>query len=305
MIGTSRFRPPLMSALEAFDASVRLGSFSRAAEVLHLTPGAVSRQMTALEADLQVALFDRHARGISPTAAGKRLHGAVQQALSLLLAASRDLRNGGSASEEVRISVSPSFGARWLLPRLRHFGATQPNVRVVPVADNRLVDLDAAQFDLAVRYTSRPDAALEAVLMMSEELFPVAAPTLLVGLRPGIEVLEGLPFLHDQSEQGWRIWLDAMGRPDLLPPQGVVFNDYNLAIEAAVAGLGAAIGRSALIAEELRSGKLTEVGPLRTPSPRAYYLVRTRRPALPAAQIVWDWLVQEGTALHNGTRGDC
>jgi LysR family glycine cleavage system transcriptional activator len=283
-----------MATLEAFDASVRLGSFSRAAEVLNLTPGAVSRKMAVLEADLQVALFDRHARGISPTAAGHRLHSAVQQALSLVLAAARDLRNGGKASEEVRISISPSVGARWLLPRLGRFGTMHPNIRVVPVADNRLVDFDMEDFDLAIRYTTRPDAALDAVLMMAEDLCAVAAPRLMVGLPPEPEALGSLPFLHDRSEEGWRIWLAAFGRPDLLPPQGVVFNDYNLAIEAAVAGLGIAIGRTALIAEELRSGRLSEVNPLRVPSPRGYYLVRPRRPALPAAQIAWDWLLREG-----------
>jgi LysR family glycine cleavage system transcriptional activator len=247
-----------------------------------------------LAADLQVALFDRHARGISPTAAGRRLHSAVQEALSLLLAAARDLRDGGKASEEIRISVSPSFGARWLLPRLGNFNATHPSIHVVPVADNRLVDLDAEQFDLAVRYTTRPDAALDATLMMVEDLCAVAAPKSLAELPSGPDALVGLPFLHDRSEDGWRVWLGALGRLDLLPPQGVVFNDYNLAVEAAVAGLGVMIGRTALIAEELRSGRLVEVSPLRVPSPRSYHLIRPRRPALPAAQIVWDWLLHEG-----------
>lgn len=119
---------------------------------------------------------------------------------------------------------------------------------------------------------------------------------LLGGLPKGIEVLHGLPFLHDQSEHGWRTWLDAQGKLDLLPPQGTVFNDYNLAIEAAVAGLGVIVGRSALITEELRSGRLTAVDPFTIPSPRAYYLVRPRRPPLPAAQMVWDWLAQGGSA---------
>jgi LysR family transcriptional regulator, glycine cleavage system transcriptional activator len=282
-----------MATLEAFDAAVRLGSFSRAAEILNVTHGAVSRQMAVLEADLQVALFDRHARGVSPTAAGRRLHAAVQEALSLVLAAARDLRDGGKASQEVRISVTASFGARWLLPRLGRFNAAHPNIRVIPVADNRLVRLDTEQFDLAVRYTERPDPALEAVLMMSEDLCAVAAPALVAGLPAMPEVLAGLPFLHDSSEAGWRTWLGALGRPDLLPPQGVVFNDYNLAVEAALAGLGVAIGRTALIAEELRSGRLRELSPLRIPSPRAYYLVRPQRPALPAAQVLWDWLVRE------------
>lgn len=129
-----------------------------------------------LEADLQVTLFDRHARGISPTAAGQRLHGAVREALSLILAAARDLREGDTASEEVRVSVSPSFGARWLLPRLPRFAAAHPAVRVIPAADNRLVNLDAEDFDFAVRYTERPETALEAVFMMGEELCAVAAP---------------------------------------------------------------------------------------------------------------------------------
>jgi LysR family transcriptional regulator, glycine cleavage system transcriptional activator len=291
-----RLRPPPMATLEAFDASVRLGSFSRAAEMLNLTPGAVSRQMAALEADLQVELFDRHARGISPTAAGNRLHSAVQQALSLVMGAARDLRNGGASSQEVRISLSPSIGARWLLPRLGRFGTIYPNIRVIPVADNRLVDLDVEQFDLAIRYTSHPDAGLESKLIMSEELCAVAAPRLLGTSPRGIEALDGLPFLHDQSEHGWRAWLDALGKLELLPAQGIVFNDYNLAVEAAVAGLGVIVGRSALIAEELRSGKLIAADPFRIVSPRAYYVVRPRRPPLPAAQMVWDWLAQEGQA---------
>lgn len=294
MSTSHRLRPPLMATLEAFDASVRLGSFSRAAEVLHLTPGAVSRQMTALEADLRVKLFDRQARGISPTVAGQRLHNAVQEALSLLLAAARDLRDGGKASEEIRISVSPSFGARWLLPRLGDFYAVHPNIRVVLVADNRLVDLDAEQFDLAVRYTTRPDAALDAAVMMNEDLCAVAAPKLLANVPTCPDALAGLPFLHDGSEEGWRVWLGALGRLDLLPPQGVVFNDYNLSVEAAVAGLGVVIGRTALIEEELGSGRLIEAAPFRVPSPRSYYLIRPRRPAFPAAQTVWDWLLHAG-----------
>jgi LysR family glycine cleavage system transcriptional activator len=283
-----------MATLEAFDAAARLGSFSRAAEVLHVTAGAISRQMAVLEADLQVALFDRHARGISLTGAGQRLHKAVEEALSLVLAATRDLRDGGKASEEVRISITPSFGAHWLLPRLGRFGSAHPNIRVVPVAENRLVDLTTEQFDLAVRYTERPDAALEAMLMMEEDLCAVAAPGLLSELPPAPEALASMPFLHDTSEAGWRIWLTAYGRIDLLSSRGVVFNDYNLTIEAAVAGLGVAIGRTALIGEELRSGRLSAVSPFRVRSPRAYYLVRPRRPAVPAAQILWDWLLQEG-----------
>lgn len=285
-----------MATLEAFDASVRLGSFSRAAEALNLTAGAVSRQMAVLETDLQVTLFERHARGISPTPAGSRFHDAVQKALSSLLDVTRELRDGSSACNEVRISLSPSVAARWLVPRLGRLGTAHPDIRVVPVADNRLVDLDAEQCDLAIRYTNRPDTALVSTLLMREELCAVAAPGLVVeGSRQGPETVASQPFLHDQSEYGWRVWLAARGGSDLLPSRGTVFNDYNLVIEAATAGLGIAIGRSALIAEELRSGRLAEVDAFRTSSPRSYFLVRPRRPPRRAAQTVWTWLAQEGS----------
>jgi LysR family transcriptional regulator, glycine cleavage system transcriptional activator len=130
--------------------------------------------------------------------------------------------------------------------------------------------------------------------LMGEDLCAVAAPASLAGLPSGPDALAGLPFLHDGSEEGWRIWRAALGRPDLMPPQGIVFNDYNLVVEAAMAGLGVMIGRTALIAEALRSGRLVAVNPLRVRSPRAYHLIRPRRPALPAAQLVWDWLLHQG-----------
>jgi LysR family glycine cleavage system transcriptional activator len=224
--------------------------------------------------------------------------------LSLVLAVTRDLRDGGKAAEEVRISLSPSFGARWLMPRLGRFRAMHPNIRVVTVADNRLANLDVEHFDFAVRYTTRPDVALEAAFMMDEDLCAVAAPELLAGLSPVPEALVSLPFLHDKSEEGWRAWLAAVGRPNLQPSKGIVFNDYNLTIEAAAAGLGVAIGRTALIAEELRTGRLSEVGPFRVSSVRAYYLVRPRRSALPAAQILWDWLLNEGLTHNNMRHGE-
>ena len=134
--------------------------------------------MSTLEGDLQVVLFNRHARGISPTAAGERLHGAVQDALHLVLAAARDIRDSGRTSEDIRISVAPSFGSRWFIPRLPGFRLAHPTVCPIPVADNRQVDLDTEQFDLAVRYTDRPDGSLELLPMMTEELCVIAAPSL-------------------------------------------------------------------------------------------------------------------------------
>jgi DNA-binding transcriptional LysR family regulator len=286
-----------MDTLEAFDAAARLGSFSAAAAALNLTPGAISRQMAVLEGDLGVALFARGARGVTLTPAGHRLHAAASEALSLLLGATAELRRGGRGGGRVRISVTPSFGARWLLPRLPRFQAAHPRIEVMPVAELRLVDLAREGFDLAIRYTSGPPpAGLESRPWLREELVPVAAPALVTGRPRTAEGLAGLPFLHDTSDGFWRHWLAAAGRPDLLPPSGTVFNDYNLAVGAAVSGLGVLIGRTALIAEELRDGRLIEAVPLRVPSPRAYHLVRPTAPPRPAAAALWAWLRPQGDA---------
>ena len=292
-----RLRPPPMDTLEAFDAAARLGSFSAAAAALNLTPGAVSRKMAALEGDLGVALFARGARGVELTPAGRRRRAAAAEVLSLVLGAARELRRrdrlaaGGGA---VRVSVTPSFGARWLLPRLSRFRAAHPRVEVVPVAENRVVDLAREGFDLAVRYTA--GSAPEGVEMrpwLREELVPVAAPALLEGRERTLDGLAGLAFLHDTADAFWRHWLSAAGRPELLPDSGTAFNDYNLAVSAAVSGLGVLVGRTALVAEELRNGRLLEAVPLRVPSPRAYHLARsaTGRPT-PAAAALWRWLMQ-------------
>lgn len=293
-----RLRPPPMDTLEAFDAAARLGSFTAAAAALHLTPGAVSRQMAALEGDLGVALFARGARGVDLTPAGRRLHAAAAEALALVLGAARELRRRGGApgGGVVRVSVTPSFGARWLLPRLPRFRAAHPRVEVAPVAEMRLVDLAREGFDLAVRYTAGPaPAGMEIRAWLREELVPVAAPALLAGRARTPDGLRGLPFLHDTSDGFWRHWLAAAGRPELLPESGTVFNDYNLAVGAAVSGLGVLIGRTALVAEELRDGRLIEAVPLRVPSPRAYHLVRPSGGAgSPAAAALWDWLLAQG-----------
>lgn len=287
----ARLRPPPMATLEAFDAAARLGSFSAAAAELNLTPGAVSRQMALLEGDLGVALFARKARGVELTPAGQQLHAAAGEALSLVFAASRNLRRR-DAGGVVRISVTPSFGARWLLPRLGRFRAAHPQIEVVPVAENRTVDLRREGFDMAVRYTANPmPEGLEVTRWLREELVPVASPGLLEGRSRTLDGLAGLPFLHDTSNAFWRTWLAVAGRPELLPVQGTVFNDYNLAVGAAVSGLGVLVGRTALIEDELREGRLVEAVPLRAPSPRAYHLLRPDVRPTASAATLWSWFL--------------
>lgn len=293
-----RFRPPPMDTLEAFVVAARLGSFSAAAEALNLTPSAISRQIGALEQDLGVALFARGARGVTLTPAGDRLHPAAVQALSLVLDAARELRRrkgGAMGREPVRISVTPSFGARWLMPRLPHFQAAHPDVEVVVAADLRLVTLSRERFDFAVRYAAAIDQpGLESTLWLREELVPVGAPSLLNGRGRTPAELIRLPLLHDSSEAFWRYWFAAADLPDHPEPTGAIFNDYNLAVGAAVSGLGLLLGRTGLLDQELGDGRLIEATELRAPSPRAYHLVRRAGVLKPAAAALWDWLLPQG-----------
>lgn len=165
------------------------------------------------------------------------------------------------------------------------------------MAETRLVDLAREGFDLGVRYTSGPVSDVtETRLWLREELVPVAAPSLLAGRPRTPDGLAGLPFLHDTSDAFWRHWLSAVSRAELQPTSGTVFNDYNLAVGAAVSGLGVLIGRTALIEAELNDGRLVEVVPLRVPSPRAYHLVRPKgAPSRPAAAL-WDWMLPQGNS---------
>ncbi|MEO6898169.1 MAG: LysR substrate-binding domain-containing protein [Caldimonas sp.] len=281
-----------MATLEAFVESVRLGGFTKAAESLSLTPGAISRKMAVLEADMGMSLFNRQVRGAQPTAAGLRFFGSTNEALALILAAADDLRRGADADEEVRISITPSFGAQWLLPRLPAFVAAHPGIRVVPVADNRLVDLEREGFDLAVRYSAELPKNLHAVSFLAEDLCVLVAPAVLERPDASIDLLAEVPILHDTNEEGWRQWLTAICRPDLLRGRGTIYNDYNLALVAAAAGLGAVIGRTALVQNELSAGRLVELIPFRVPNLRSYHLVRPKGAARRSSQVLWNWLLQ-------------
>lgn len=141
-------RAPKLNALRMFDAAARHGSFRTAAEELHLTQGAVAQQVRGLEADLGVALFERKARGLSPTAEGARYHDAVRRALGIIDRATQALRPADTA---VRLSVPPSFASKWLVPRLAGFAAAHPDILLDTTASETLTDFRRDGIDLAVR----------------------------------------------------------------------------------------------------------------------------------------------------------
>jgi len=282
--------PPL-SALRAFEASARHGSFTRAAAELHITHGAVSRHVAALEAHFGKALFVRQARGVSLTEAGRRFQEAVREALDRLAAGAREVQGGSTA--RVEVSVLPSFATRWLLPRLPQFKRAHSDVEIHIRTEHELIDFRqrASAPDFVIRYGLGAWTGLHAERLLSESLSPVCAPGTMDDAVDMEKLLSRSPLIHDSNEDAWKLWFSCAGiRPPRRAPRALMFSDYNLVLEAAAQGMGVALGRTGLIERSLADGSLVECA-VKVPSPRAYHLVRPEHePLHKPARLFWDWM---------------
>lgn len=258
----SRRLPPLAS-LRAFEAAARHGSFVAAARELAVTPAAISQQVRLLEADLGVVLFKRLPRGLVLTAAGHAALPDLREGFDRLhrgVAAAR----AGELSGPLRVSVLASFGTRWLLPRLPDFTAAFPEIELVVTAEARRVDPAREAVDVGIRYGGGVYPGLRVTRLLDEEVFPVCAPRLLNAERPLArpDDLRHHTLLHDseisaaQPWLDWRTWLRDWGVTALPEPRALRLNDAHQLLECAVMGLGVALGRSALVADDLAAGRL-------------------------------------------------
>jgi LysR family transcriptional regulator, glycine cleavage system transcriptional activator len=285
--------PPL-SALRAFDASARHGSFTRAAAELHITHGAVSRHVAALEAHFGKALFIRHARGVSSTEAGRRFHEAVIDALDRLAAGAREVRGAESAAR-TEVSVLPSFATRWLLPRLPQFKRTHPGLEIHIRAEQEVIDFRqrVSAPDFAIRYGLGSWPGVHAERLLGESFSPVCAPSAMDDAGDLQKLLSRSPLIHDSNEVAWTYWFSSTGiRPPRRAPRAITFSDYNLVLEAAAQGMGVALGRTGLIERNLSDGTLVECS-IKASSPRGYHLVRREHePLRKQAHLLWDWLLR-------------
>ncbi|HKI99792.1 MAG TPA: transcriptional regulator GcvA [bacterium] len=287
---------PSLNALRAFEAAARHLSFKAAGRELHVTPGAVSQQVKALEEELGVSLFRRLTRAIVLTPQGQVLRPKVVQAFQLLSAAVEGLRPAHQPGV-LTVSTFPSFAAKWLVPRLGRFAAQQPDVDVRISSTPGLVDFGREAVDVAVRQGQGNWPGLESVLLFNAELFPVASPKLLKeGLHPLREPadLRYHTLLHSMRESEWRLWLQAHGVRGVDATRGPRFSDDALALEAAIEGQGVAISRDILVAGDLAAGVLVRPFPQAMPDLFGCYLVvpaeRVNEPHIAAFR---DWIVDE------------
>jgi LysR family transcriptional regulator, glycine cleavage system transcriptional activator len=278
-----RFDLPSLDRLEVFEAAARNLSFTRAATELHLTQSAVSRSIALLEERLGFPLFERRHRALLLTDPGQALYTAAVEALEQLHDAVGRLR-ARRAAPTVTVTTTLSFAAIWLIPRLAGFTRAHPGVDVRIAASNEIQDLDRSGIDVAVRYTTA-ERAPGATRLFGEEVFPVCAPVLTRDpARPLAQpadlrhhVLLHVDNLHETPWLVWAQWLEAAGIPDLKPAASLHFSHYEQLVRAAMDGQGVALGRTPLMRDLLRAGKLVTPFARTIASPRCYYLVRSRR----------------------------
>jgi LysR family transcriptional regulator, glycine cleavage system transcriptional activator len=281
-----------MQALRALEAAARTGSLTRAAEALSVTHGAISHQIKALEATVGVPLIERAGRGIRMTDDGERLATRVRAALADVADALREASERNNP-RQLRVSVTPSFAARWLLPRLGKFLARHPDIDLDVRSSITLVDFRRDDTDIAIRhgFGGWPDVHAEHIL--SDTYFPVCSPRLAPKLPRSPAELARYTLLRSDDEW-WKPWFDAVGLDWVEPSRGPIFNDSALMLQAAVEGQGVALARTSLLGNDVRNGLLVRLFDIDVPAPRRYYLVYPPRLAgSPKLALFRAWLQDE------------
>lgn len=291
----ARDLPPL-NGLRAFEAAARHLSFTRAADELYVTQAAISHQVKGLENHLGFDLFRRVNRGLMLTEDGQTLFPAVRDGLDIMAAALRTIDTSEHAGA-LTVTTLDSIASAWLVPRLGRFRRLHPDIDVRLSVNDRLTDFARdVDVDMAIRYGGGQWRGVRSEWMMDEEIFPVASPGLIEqgpGLSTPADLLE-YPLLHDTLPEDWAMWFEAAGVDAPKLEAGYRLEHSHLIAQAAMAGEGVALGRSALVAEALATGRLVRLFHISLPAMYAYYVCAPdavwERPKVRAFR---DWMMSE------------
>jgi LysR family glycine cleavage system transcriptional activator len=285
--------PPL-EALRVFEAAARRLSFAAAAEELHLTASAVSHRIKALEEQLGLTLFQRLTRKVSLTPAGRAYAAAVADALAILREATRRL--GDEANRPLTVSVTPLFGARWLLPRLSRFEAAHPGLTVRLISTSRLANFTTDGVDCAVRFGRGAWPGLAAHRLMSLDFVPVCAPSLVKQgrLRSPDDLAHQTLLHYDAAPDAWRMWLLAAGANGVDPDAGQILSDMTTTVQAAIDGIGVAIADRKFLQRELAERRLVTPFAIDMPSGGGFYFVYPEPRAADRRVVTFrEWVLEE------------
>lgn len=300
---------PALTSLRAFEAAARLASFTRAARELHVTPAAISHQIRGLEQLLGVELFRRGSRRLTLTDHGQLAAPLLRDGFERL-ARGVDVLRGDRRAGQLTLGVTPAFATRWLLPRLPRFAKHAPGIALRVRTQTRPFDLDQDDVDIAIRFGRSGFEGASADALFGEFLTPVASPALFRAYavrRPAD--LARVPLVHDESLRRagrppeWAEWFRAAGLRGMDASGGVRFDDGHLALQAAAAGQGVALGRLAYAAGDLAEGTL------KAPFERVieldlhyYLLVPDSRTGEPAIAELRAWLLAEAARFQRNLR---
>ncbi|WP_024513417.1 transcriptional regulator GcvA [Bradyrhizobium sp. ARR65] len=286
--------PPL-NALKAFEAAARHESFTRAAEELCVTQGAVSHQVKALEAELAVKLFNRERQRLLITEAGRDYLAVIRDALDRIASGTERLLQR-QRSGVLTVSTSPDFAAKWLVHRLGHFAEAHVGIDLRVSAAMHHVDFAREDVDIAVRHGDGNWPGLDTVSLSPEQLFAVCSPKLLSGRHPlekPADILK-FPLLHLDSRTDWTNWLQVAGVDGAAIIHGPVLNRASMIIDAAINGQGIALARTTLAAWDLINGRLVRPFVASVPVSRPYWIVCPKATStLPKIVTFRDWLLSE------------
>lgn len=284
-------RLPPLPALHTFWVTAQCCNFTRAAEQLHITQGAVSRQIAGLERHLGYGLFVRQARGLSLTEEGREWALRVQQVFGVIGEA---LEQIGSRREVLQLKASTCV-MRWLLPRVLQWQRERPDVPVeLTTTVAYTVDFRREPFDAAVIYAPIAEQSEQARHLFDEQLTPVCAPALLDNLHTPADLQHQVLLHPTRDQRDWALWLKAAGTRLSSLSQGHHFETLDLAMTVAAQGSGVAIGDRALIGEDLKAGRLVMPFELRVPTGMGYFLVYPPQ-TVPSAGLLalMDWLTSQ------------
>jgi LysR family glycine cleavage system transcriptional activator len=289
-------RLPSLNGLRAFEAAARHLSFTLAASELNVTQTAISHQIRRLEEELGIRLFIRQNRALALTPEARDYLPGVRAAFNdLRLATDRLLRKDDD--KVLTVSTLASLAAKWLLPRLTDFQEAHPGIDVRITTSTSLVDFQRDDVDAAIRYGRGQWPGLRADWLMADELFPVCSPSLLRGDKPlrQPQDLRGYPLLHtsNANSDDWRLWLTAAGLPaDIAKQPGITFDMIFMTIQAAIDGIGVAMGRTSYVSDDIAKGRLVVPFKIALPADAGFYLVspEARREA-PKLAAFRQWMI--------------
>ncbi len=281
-------RLPSLTSLRAFEAAARLQSFSLAARELNVTHAAVAQQVRGLEEHLGCELVFRQGRGLALTAEGARLSQAVAEGFRLIGTAVEELASTAPGSP-VRVTLTPTFAAQWLMPRLKSFWSAHPEVPISLHPEKRVIDLRREGIDLGIRFGNGKWPGLEAEFLTAAHYVIVGAPSLLQG-RENLTTAElsAMPWVIEEDWPEALSWLRSFGlRPDAMNISYIPTEE--LALSAARQGYGLHVEAAALMEADVESGALRIVGRVMDDS-LAYYLVSRPGPKRPELKTFIKWI---------------